>query len=97
MCTIIVAPETSTTTRFADAACYQDFNGKRAERTEDRKRQLTMKWVVVTDELGNRRIEMRWTFARPSISSTLHKQTPQYIQPAIGRVCDPPPARRYQL
>jgi hypothetical protein len=39
-------------------------NFRRVEHTEDRKRSLSMKWVVVTDALGNGRLRMRWTVAR---------------------------------
>jgi len=91
MCTIFVAPKRRTE-RFADALCYQDVNFKRREQTEDRKRQLNMKWVVATDELGNRRLQMRWTVARSSIPSTVCKSTPKSVQPAMGRgACDPTP------
>jgi len=75
MCTILIAPEMRTTKRFTDAYSCQDFKVKRAERTENRQRQLNMKWVVVTDEQGNRLLEMRWAVAQSSNPSRLCKPT----------------------
>ena len=46
MCTIFVAPKMRTELS-ADAFRYQDVNVKQTEQTEDRKRQLSMKWVAV--------------------------------------------------
>ena len=64
MCTILLAPEMSVTPRFADVVCYLDVKFNRTEQTEDRRRQLSVKWVVATDEHGHRRLRMRWTAAR---------------------------------
>jgi hypothetical protein len=91
MCTILLAPQMSMTKRFENAASYQDFRVNRAESTEDRKRQLSMKWVVVTDEQGNRRLRMHWTVPQSPIPLTVHKARPQSFQPAVGRVSDPTP------
>ena len=96
MCTILIAPEMRTTKRFTDAYCCQDFKVKRAERTENHQRQLNMKWGVVTDEQGNRRLEMRWTVARSSIPSTRCKPAPRSVQPARGGIVIELPARRHE-
>jgi hypothetical protein len=61
MCTTLPATRV---TQFEGAAWSQGPNFRRVEHTEDRKRSLSMKWVVVTDELGNGRLRMRWTVAR---------------------------------
>ena len=89
MCTIFVAPKMRTE-RSADAVCYQD-KFKPTEQTEERKRRLSMKWVVVTDELGNRRLQMRWTVARSSVSPAFRSSTSQCVQPAMRRRSDPTP------
>jgi len=96
MCTILVAPEMRMTKRFIDAVCYQDFNVMRAEHSEARKRQLSMKWVVVTDEHGKRRLQMRWTGARSPVPPTFRSSTSQCVQPAMGRAEIQPPARRQE-
>jgi hypothetical protein len=95
MCTILIAPEMRTT-RFADTARCQDFKFERAEDTEDRKRPLTMKWVVVADEHGNRRIEMHWAVAQPSTPSARCRRSPASVQRATsGRVIEIP-ARKHE-
>jgi len=91
MCTILITPEMRTTKPFTDIYCCQDFKVNRAERTENRQRQLSMKWVVVTDEQGNRRLEMRWAVAQSSNPSRLCKPTARGVQAAVGRVSDPTP------
>jgi len=78
MCTIFVAPKMRTGLS-ADAVCYQDVKFKRRKLTEDRKRQLSMKWVVVTDEDGSPRLQMRWTVARSPVPPTS-----QCVQPCDG-------------
>jgi hypothetical protein len=90
MCTIFVAPKMRTE-RSTDAVCHQDVKFKRTEQTEDRKRQLSMKWVVVTDEHGSRRLQMRWTVAQSPIPPTFRSATPQCVKPAMGRGSDPTP------
>lgn len=89
MCTILIAPQI-TTKRSTDAVCYQDVKFNRAEHDEHRKAPSSMKWVVVIDEIGNRRLEMRWTVARSSLPApaTLGSATARCVRPAIGRVCD---------
>ena len=78
MCTIFVAPKMRTE-QSADALRYQDVKFKQREQTEDRKRQLTMNWDVVTDEHGSRRLQMRWTVARSPVPPTS-----QCVQPCDG-------------
>jgi hypothetical protein len=97
MRTILVAPEMRMTKRFIDAVCYQDFNVMRAEHSEAHKRQLNMRWVVVTDEHGKRRLQMRWTGARSSVPPTSRSSTSQSVQPAMGRGSDPTPGPEAQL
>jgi hypothetical protein len=91
MCTILLAPEMRMTKRLTDGVCYQDLKVKRTEHSEDRKRQLSMKWIVVTDEQDNRRLQMRWYVAQSSNPSRLCKPTARCVQAAMGRVCDPTP------
>src|ERR1700757_3152536 len=91
MCTILVAPEMRMTKRFIDAVCYQDFNVMRAEHSEARKQELSMKWVVVTDEHGKRRLQMRWTGARSPVPPTSRSSTSQCVEPAMGQGSDPTP------
>jgi hypothetical protein len=83
MCTMLVAPQMRTK-RSADAVCYQDIKFKRAEQTEERKRQLSMKWVVVADEHGNRRFQMRWTVA------VLHSSHVSFSDTTMCSTCDGP-------
>jgi len=90
MCTVFVAPKMRKGLA-ADAVCYQDVKFKRRELTEDRKRQLSMKWVVVTDEDGSPRLQMRWTAARSPMPPTFRSTTLQRAQPAMGRGSDPAP------
>ena len=63
----------------------------RTEQTANHKRQLSMKWVVVTDQHGSRRLRMRWTIARPSVPPTFRSATRRLVQPAMGRGSDPTP------
>jgi hypothetical protein len=90
MCTIFVAPKMRTELS-ADAVCYQDVKFRQREQTEDRKRQLSMKWVTVTDEHGRPRLQMLWTVARSPIPPRFRSATPQCVQPAIGRGSNPTP------
>ena len=96
MCTILVAPEMRMTKRFINAVCYQDFNVMRAEHSEALKRWLSMKWDVITDEHGNRRLQMRWTGAGSPVPPTFRSSTSQCVQPAMGRGSDPTPGRRHE-
>jgi len=97
MCATVLAPQVTMTTPFVGAARYQDTNFRRGEHTEDRKRQLSMRWVVVSDEHGNRRLRMRWTVARSWVPPTLCNVAPQCVQPAVGRVCDPTPGTQERV
>ena len=83
MCTIFVAPKMRTE-QSADALRYQDVKFKQREQTEDRKGQLTMKWDMVTDEHGSRRLQMRWTVTRSSVPRIFHSSTSQCAQPCDG-------------
>jgi hypothetical protein len=90
MYTIFVAPKMRTE-QSADAFRYQDVKSKQREQTEDRKRHLSMKWDVVSDEHGSRRLQMRWTGARSPVPPTFRSSTSQCVQPAMGRGSDPTP------
>ena len=90
MCTILVAPKMRTELS-ADAVRYQDVKFKQREQTEDRKRQLSMKWVAVTDEHGSPRLQMLWSVARSPIPPRFRSATPQCVQPAMGRGSDQTP------
>lgn len=74
MCTIFVVSQMKTS-RFGDVVYYQDVEFKRTERIEERRKRLSMKWVVVTDKLGKRRLQMRWTVARSSVPPTFRSAT----------------------
>ena len=94
MCTIFLAPKMRTELS-ADAVCYQDVKFRQREQTEDRKGQLSMKWVAVTDERGNRRLQMRWTVA------VLHSSHVPFSDTTMCSTCDGPgaiqlPARRHE-
>ena len=95
MCTIFVAPKMRTE-QSADALRYQDVKFKQREQTEDRKGQLTMKWDMVTDEHGSRRLQMRWTVAQSSVPRTFRSSTSQCAQPCDGAGSDPTPCRRHE-
>lgn len=59
-------------THLVRAACYQDSNLRSLEHAEDRKQPVSMRWVVITDQHGSRRLRMRWRrAARNSGAPTL--------------------------
>lgn len=91
MCTTVLAPQITMTMPFVVAARYQDSNFRPVEQTRDRERPLSRKWVVVTDEHGNRRLRMRWTVARVLPPAVVCKGTRLWVEAAVGRVCDPTP------
>ncbi|MGB9072433.1 MAG: hypothetical protein WCC22_07150 [Terriglobales bacterium] len=93
MCATVLAPQVTLTTPFVVAAQYQDSNFRRVEHARDRKRPLSMKWVVVIDEHGNRRLRMHWTGALPP---TLGKATLPCVEPALGRVYGPNPSPKIE-
>jgi len=84
MCTIFVAPKMRTELS-ADAVCYQDVKFRQREQTEDRKGQLSMKWVAVTDEHGNRKLRIRWIVARVVPPATVCKEAWPWSEPAASR------------
>ena len=84
MCTIFVASQMRTT-RSGDAVCYQDVKFKRTEQTEGCKRRLSKKWVVVTDEHGNRKLRIRWIVARVVPPATVCKEAWPWSEPAASR------------
>ena len=90
MCTILIAPR-MTTRRSADAVCNQAVKFTQTEQTEERKRRLSMKWVVATYEHGNRRLQMRWTVARSSIPPTFRFSDTTMRPTCDGRGSDPTP------
>lgn len=90
MCTTLLAPQM---TQFDAAGSYHDPN---FSHTANRKLPLSMNWFAVTDEHGNRRLQMRWTVARSSIPPTFRSATPQCVQPAVGRGATQLPARRHE-
>jgi hypothetical protein len=89
MCATVLAPQVTMTTPFVAAARDQDSNLRRVEPTEDHKQSLERKWVVVTDKHGNRRLRMRWTVARVVPPASVCKATRPWVEPAVGRVCEP--------
>ncbi len=93
MRTTLLAPEVAMTMPFVGAAQQQDWKVKPTEHAEDCKRPLSFKWVVVIDEQGKRRLQMRWTVAQSPIPSTVCEGTLRGIQPPRCRVIQLP-ARR---
>jgi hypothetical protein len=91
MCATVLAPLVTMTTPFVVAARYQDSALRRVEPTGDRKQPLKRKWVVITDEHGNRRLRMRWTVARVVLPATVRKAAQPRVEPAVGRECEPNP------
>jgi hypothetical protein len=85
MCATVLAPQVTMTTPFVAAARYQESNLRRVEHGGNRKQPLGRKWVVVTDEHGNRRLQMRWTVARVVPPATVCKATGPWVEPAVGR------------
>jgi len=91
MCTTLLAPQITVTKRLADVALRQGDIFRAAKYAKDRKQPLTMKWVVVIDEHGNRGLRMRWTVTRSPVPTMLCKLTLKCVQPAVNRVCDSTP------
>ena len=89
MCATVLAPQVTMSTPVVAVARYQDSNLRRVEPTEDRKQSLERKWVVVTDEQGNRRLRMRWTVARVVPPAMVCKAARPWVEPAVGRESEP--------
>src|ERR1019366_7468941 len=96
MCATVLDPQIRTMTApLVTAAWYQNSNFRhveqRPEHSGDRKRPLSMKWGVVTDEHGNRTPRMRWTVARVVPPATVCKTKRTRGEAAVGRECEPTP------
>ena len=89
MCATVLAPQVAMTTPFVAAARYQDSNLRRMEHAGDREQPLGRKWVVVIDEHGNRRLQMRWTVARVVPPAAVCEATWPCVEPAVGRESEP--------
>jgi len=92
MCTTLLAPQ-ETMTPFAGETRWQDSNVTPAEHIEERKQPLTMRWVVVIDQHGDRSLRMRWTVELPP---RLGKATLLYLRPAQDRGAIQFPTRRHE-
>ena len=57
--TLIALDTTMATTQLIRSACYQVCWPRQGQQTEEFSA-LRMNWVVVTDENGNRRLQMGW-------------------------------------
>ena len=57
---IFAQPTAMATTQLARRICFEDSPAKPIEQIVERP-QLSMNWVVVTDENGKRQLRMRWT------------------------------------
>jgi hypothetical protein len=97
MCATVLAPQVAMTTPFVAAARYQESNFRRVEHAGDHKQSLERKWVVVTDEHGNRRLQMRWSVARVVPPATVCKATRPGVEVAVGRVCNSTPGPQARL
>ena len=63
-CMVLTAPKiTMATTQFARTACYESC-WCLEEQFDPRHQPLRMKWVVVTDDNGNRRLQIDWHAGR---------------------------------
>jgi hypothetical protein len=87
MCITLLAPQLTMTTPVVRAARYEGCSFKPAEHTEDRKRPLNMKWVMVTDEHGNRKLRIDWTVASSFLPATVGKGMWPCVEPALGGRC----------
>jgi len=97
MCATVLAPEVTMTTPVVGTARYQVSNFRPMEQTRDRQRQLGTKWVAVTDERGNRRLQMRWTLARFFLSPPVCEATRPGVEAAVGRGHEPTPGLQARL
>jgi len=61
--TIFAQPTTMATTQLAHPICFENSLAESTERIVERP-QLSMNWVVVTDESGKRQLRMRWIAAQ---------------------------------
>jgi hypothetical protein len=64
-CMTIVMQPTMATTRLALSLCFVDSAAENTEWIVERP-QLSMSWVVVTDENGKRQLRMRWNTGQTS-------------------------------
>ncbi|MBV8051527.1 MAG: hypothetical protein JOZ80_10085 [Acidobacteriaceae bacterium] len=60
-CMILFAQPTMATTQFSQAACEEITELCPVTLKSERKLPLSMSWVVVTDENGNRQLRMCWS------------------------------------
>ena len=84
MCTTRLAPQAI---QFEAANSHHGSNSRHAEDTANRKMPLEMNWVVVVDEQGNRRLQMRWTVVRFFPSSRGAAASLRF-EPVMGRACN---------
>lgn len=59
-CMIIVMQPTMATTQLARTVCFADSSAEPTEQIVERP-QLSMSWIVATDENGKPQLRMRWT------------------------------------
>lgn len=62
-CLSLFAFPTMMTTQLARTACHETPEALPVSFAPERKQALSMSWVVVTDENGNRQLRMSWTVA----------------------------------
>lgn len=60
-CMTLFALPTMTTKLLEQTASHERCEVSRVSFTAERRQPLSMNWVVVTDENGNRRLRMSWT------------------------------------
>jgi len=75
--TIFAQPTAMATTQLARRICFQDSPAELIEQIVERP-QLSMNWVVVTEENGKRQLRMRWTVGNNT---------------GLSRVCEQPAPR----
>jgi hypothetical protein len=85
MCATVLALQVTMTTSFVALVEHEDSNLRRVEYSGDRTQSLGRKWVVATDDQGNRRLRMRWTVARVFPPVTVCKAARPWVEPAVGR------------
>jgi hypothetical protein len=89
MCATVLALQVTMTTPFVALAPYQGSNRQSVEYSGDYKHSLERKWVVVTDEHGNRRLRITWTVAQVVPPATVCEAARRWVEPAVCRESEP--------
>jgi len=85
MCATVLALQVTMTMPFVALVGHQESNLRREEYGGDHRQSLGRKWVVVTDEHGNRKLRIRWIVARVVPPATVCKEAWPWSEPAASR------------